>query len=86
MMSYFNIDKFIQDLHELLLRNNFKFENRSVIGEPLKFKISKTPKDFAFLTFEDVNGVVRVVLDFSYFSSDEFKFHLVGLLEYLIKE
>lgn len=69
-MVYFNLDDFLLRLQKSV-NGVYKVEKRT--EEPVRLKVSSSPSEFVFLTFEEnASGEVEVVLDFSSFSSDTF--------------
>jgi hypothetical protein len=79
-MLYFNHESFLLRLKSKIA-NKYKLTERTIEGEPLRYKITGSSTDFTFLRFADVEGEVRVVLDFSAFAETTFIADVTKIVE-----
>lgn len=71
MHKYFNHESFLLRL-KTEIDGKYTIRDRTIKGEPLRYKISGSPSDFAFIQFIDTGVEVRVNINFSWFSSKQF--------------
>jgi hypothetical protein len=83
-MTYFKPKSFLLSLRNSLT-GTFTMEKTSTDKEPLRYKISGSQKDFAFLFFETVEGMVRVALDFGAEADAKFVTDLSKIVETVLK-
>lgn len=75
-MEYFNPDEFIRELTSRL-EPECQIQLRSREGEPLRYKITKSPVNFVYLYFSCEEDKVAIELDFSAYQEEGFDAYII---------